>query len=600
SVIASDKTGTLTRAEMTIVQVMTASGGSHVTGVGYAPEGQVEQEGTELAAGPLRDETIVVLSGGSLAGDAELRQGAGGEWEIHGDPTEAAFLVAERKLGITERREQRFERMGEIPFTSERKMMSTIEIDHEHGDEVVVITKGAPDVLLERCNRVRVGMDLVDLDDGWRARLLADVDTLSDAALRTLAVAYRPLGAGEDPQVTQSLERDLVFVGTVGIIDPPREEAAVAIREAHRAGIRVIMITGDHPRTAARIAADLGIVEAGDAALTGSELDALDDAGFAEAVRKTSVYARVSPAHKLRIVDALQADGNIVAMTGDGVNDAPALKAADIGVAMGLTGTEVTKEAAKMILADDNFATIVQAVREGRAILDNIRKFLRYLLASNMGEVLTVFFGVVGAGVIGLKGAGDVVVLPLLATQLLWINLITDSGPALAMGVDPAADDLMARKPRHMGERVIDARMWAGVVQIGLVIAVLTLLTIDIYLPGGLVEGSNDLATARTAGFTVLVFTSLFTCFSARSDTTSAFTHLFVNPWLWGAVALSALLQVAVVNLGFLNLAFGTAPLTLEQWLLCLGMASGVLWYSELRKLVSRAWSRRDAPAGSV
>ncbi len=600
SVIASDKTGTLTRAEMTIERVMTASGETRLTGVGYVPEGRVESKGAELPAGPLRDENVVVLSGGSLAGNADLRQGAGGEWEIHGDPTEAAFLVAERKLGATERRERRFERIGEIPFTSERKMMSTVELDHEHDDEVVVITKGAPGVVLDRCTRARVGMETVALDNALRARMLADVDTLADAALRTLAVAYRALAPGEDREAKESLEHDLVFVGTVGIIDPPREEAAVAIREAHRAGIRVIMITGDHPRTAARIAADLGIVEAGAPALTGSELEALDDAAFADAVRKTSVYARVSPAHKLRIVDALQADGNVVAMTGDGVNDAPALKAADIGLAMGVTGTEVTKEAAKMILADDNFATIVEAVREGRGILDNIRKFLRYLLSSNMGEVLTVFFGVVGAGVIGLKGAGDVVVLPMLATQLLWINLITDSGPALAMGVDPAVDDLMARKPRHMGERVIDARMWAGVVQIGLVIAVLTLLTIDIYLPGGLVEGSYDLATARTAGFTVLAFTSLFTCFSARSDTTSAFTHLFVNPWLWGAVALAALLQVAVVNLSFLNLAFGTAPLTLEQWLLCLGMASGVLWYSELRKLVSRAWSRRDAPAGSV
>jgi len=596
SVIASDKTGTLTRAEMTIERVMTASGGTHVTGVGYVPQGRVEHEGAELAAGPLRDENIVVLSGGSLAGDADLRQGAGGEWEIHGDPTEAAFLVAERKLGVSERRERRFERIGEIPFTSDRKMMSTIELDHEHDDEVVVITKGAPDVLLERCTRVRVGMEIVELDDALRARLLADVDTLSDAALRTLAVAYRPLGPSEDPQVTESLERDLVFVGTVGIIDPPREEAVVAIREAHRAGIRVIMITGDHPRTAARIAADLGIVEAGATALTGLELDGLDDEAFADAVRKTSVYARVSPAHKLRIVDALQADGNVVAMTGDGVNDAPALKAADIGIAMGVTGTEVTKEAAKMILVDDNFATIVEAVREGRGIFDNIRKFLRYLLSGNMGEVLTVFLGVVGAGVIGLtgttEGGGGAVVLPLLATQILWINLVTDSWPALAMGVDPPTDDLMARKPRQLSERVIDARMWAGVIQIGLVVAVVTLLTIDIYLPGGLIEGTHDLATARTAGFTVLVLAHLFNAFNARSDTTSAFTHLFVNPWLWGAVALSVLLQVAVVNIDFLNLAFGTVPLAFDQWLVCIAMASVVLWFSELRKLVNRAWGR--------
>ena len=601
SVIASDKTGTLTRGEMTIVQVMTASGGTDVTGVGYAPEGRVEQEGAELAAGPLRDENIAVLSGGSLAGDADLRQGAGGKWEIHGDPTEAAFLVAERKLGPADKRqarEQRFKRIGTIPFTSERKMMSTIEIDHHHSDEVVVITKGAPDVLLERCTRLRVGMDLVDLDDAWRARILADVDTLSDAALRTLAVAYRPLGPGEDPQVTESLERNLIFAGTVGIIDPPRQEAAAAIREALRAGIRVIMITGDHPRTAARIATDLGIVAAGAPALTGFELDALDDAAFAEAVRNTSVYARVAPKHKLRIVDALQADGNIVAMTGDGVNDAPALKAADIGVAMGVTGTEVTKEAAKMILVDDNFATIVEAVREGRGILDNIRKFLRYLLTGNMGEVLTVFLGVVAAGVIGLTGteggAGSALVLPLLATQILWINLVTDSWPALAMGVDPPNEDVMAKAPRRSNERVIDARMWAGVIQIGAVIAVATLLTIDIYLPGGLIEGTHDLANARTAGFTVLVFAHLFNAFNARSDTVSAFTHLFVNPWLWGAITLSILLQVAVVNLGFLNLAFGTVPLSFDQWLVCIAMASVVLPFSELRKLVNRAWDRRD------
>ena len=610
SVICSDKTGTLTRSEMTIERVLTASGDSRVSGVGYAPVGRVEHDGAELAAGPLHQEAIVVLGGGSLAGNAALRQLQGGEWQIHGDPTEAAFLVAERKLGqgtVTARRERRFERVGEIPFTSERKLMTTIERDHEDGDALVAITKGAPDVLLGRCTRARLGLQIVGLDAALRARLLADVDTLTDAALRTLAVAYRPLLQGEwqEGLAAEALEHDMVFVGTVGMIDPPREEAALAIAEARRAGIRVVMITGDHPKTAARIAADLGIVEAGASALTGAEIDALDAAAFTDAVRKTSVYARVAPTHKLRIVDALQADGNVVAMTGDGVNDAPALKAADIGIAMGVTGTEVTKEAAKMILADDNFATIVQAVREGRAILDNIRKFLRYLLSSNMGEVLTVFLGVVGAGVIGLDqaglaaaasaagaagaaGAGGAVVLPLLATQLLWINLITDSAPALAMGVDPATDDLMARQPRHINERLIDARMWASVMQTGLVIAVVSLLTMDFYLPGGLVAGTGDLTTARTAGFTVLVLTSLFTCLSARSDTTSAFSHLFSNPWLWAAMALSLALQVAVVQLPFLNIAFGTAPLAFNQWLVCAAMASLVLVYSEAQKLLRR------------
>jgi magnesium-transporting ATPase (P-type) len=600
SVIASDKTGTLTRAEMTIERVVTASGSSRVTGVGYVPHGRVEHAGAALVAGPLHAEQLVLLGGGSLAGNADLRQRAGGEWEIHGDPTEAAFLVAEHKLGGSARRKQRFERVGELPFTSERKMMSTVELDHERGGAPVLIAKGAPDVLLGHCTRARVGMDVVRLDAGLRARVLADVDALSEAALRTLAVAYRPLDAGEDRHAAAALERDLIFVGTVGMLDPPREEAAVAIREARRAGIRVVMITGDHPRTAARIAADLGIVDAGagavagaaPSALTGLELDALAEAEFRAAVRHTSVFARVSPAHKLRIVAALQADGEVVAMTGDGVNDAPALKAADIGIAMGVTGTEVTKEAARMILADDNFATIVAAVREGRVIFDNIRKFLRYLLSSNMGEVLTVFLGVVGAGVIGLTGqatqAGGAVVLPLLATQILWINLVTDSWPALAMGVDPPTDDVMARAPRHPHDRVIDARMWSGVLQIGLVMAVLTLLTIDAGLPGGLIEGHGDLASARTAGFTVLVFAQLFNCLNARSETASAFAGLFANRWLWGAIGLSVALQVAVVNVGFLNLAFGTVPLALDQWLLCVSMASGVLWFGELRKLAGR------------
>lgn len=588
SVICSDKTGTLTRSEMTIVRVATLSGSTEVSGVGYAPEGEIHQAGEPLSQGPMHAEHVVVLSGGSLAGNADLSQTADGTWQIQGDPTEAAFLVAERKLGVHERRSRRFERIAEVPFTSERKMMSVIAIDHAHDDARVVIAKGAPDVLLGRCTQARVGADVVALDDDTRSRLLADVDEMSDAALRTLAVAYRPLASGEEARTGEALERDLIFVGTVGIIDPPREEAKQAIGDALRAGIRVIMITGDHPRTAARIAADLGITQPGAKAISGVEIDAMDDAAFAGAVRTTSVFARVAPAHKLRIVDALQADGQVVAMTGDGVNDAPALKSADIGVAMGGTGTEVTKEAAKMILADDNFATIVAAVREGRGIFDNIEKFLRYLLSSNMGEVLTIFLGVVGAGVIGLQDGSGTLVLPLLATQILWINLLTDSWPAMAMGVDPHTDDVMARPPRRTDERVIDARMWVGVVQMGLVMAVATLLTIDLFLPGGLIQGTYEIETARTAGFTVLVFAQLFNCFNARSALTSAFHRPFVNPWLWVAVTLSALLQVAVVHVELLNRAFGTVPLSAEQWLICMAMASMVLWFGELRKVFLR------------
>ncbi len=609
TVIATDKTGTLTRAEMTIEQIVSASGSTRVTGVGYSPEGQVELDGRKLGSGKLLSEQTALLMYGSLASNATLRQAKGdapdgkknGEWEIQGDPTEAAFLVAECKLGATELRVKRFTRIGEIPFTSQRKMMSTLQTDHEGGDAAILITKGAPDVLLAQCSHIQIGPESVTLDEAQRSRILAEVDALSDAALRTLAVAFRALTPDETPKHGETpdskLEHDLVWLGTVGMIDPPREEAAAAIQEARRAGIRVVMITGDHPRTAARIATDLGISEANQKVLSGQELDALDDAALVVAAKQTSVYARVSPAHKLRIVAALQSQGQVVAMTGDGVNDAPALKAANIGVAMGITGTEVTKEAAKMILADDNFATIVDAVREGRSLFDNIRKFLRYLLSSNMGEVLTVFLGVVGAGVIGLHatdGAGELsgaLVLPLLATQILWLNLITDSWPALAMGIDLPTDDVMKRKPRHMKERVIGLRMWAGVFEIGLVIAIIVLLTMDMYLPGGLIMpigGTGEIANARTAGFTVLVMAHLIQCFNSRSETTSAFKNLFSNPWLWGAVALSAVLQIAVVNLPFLNLAFGTVPLTLDQWLTCLGMASLVLVYSEARKLVTR------------
>jgi len=570
----------------------------------------VQQGGAALQPGAQHEENVAVLSGGSLAGNAALRKSAGGDWEIQGDPTEAAFLVAEHKLGGTARREKRFTRIGEVPFTSDRKMMSTVETDHEHGNTALVITKGAPGVLLARCTRVRVGAAVIELDGAMRQRILADVGALADAALRTLAVAYRPLEAGESPQAHAELERRLIYVGTVGIIDPPRSEVGLAIRKAQGAGIRVIMITGDHPRTALRIAADLGIVSAhsdADAdppprALTGTELDALaarGEAAFAEAVRRTEVFARVAPRHKLHIVRALQAGGDVVAMTGDGVNDAPALKAADIGIAMGITGTEVTKQAARMILADDNFGTIVDAVREGRGVLDNIRQFLRYLLSSNLGEVLTVILGVAGAGVIGLTAgdagaasaepAGSALVLPLLATQILWINLITDAGPALAMGVDPVAEDMMARAPRRRGARMIDAHMWAGIAGLGLVMALLTLLTIDLFLPGGLIEGHEDLKRARTAGFTVLVLAQLFNCFNARSETRSAWHGLFANRWLWATVLLSAALQVAVVHLGFLNEAFGTAPLSLAQWGVCIVMASGVLWFSELRKWAVRA-----------
>jgi magnesium-transporting ATPase (P-type) len=592
SVICSDKTGTLTKNEMTMEKVVTASGEAEITGSGYRPEGVLRVDGGPLDDPVLLDEVRAVLVGGSLANDAVLRE-ENGEWTIQGDPTEAAFLVAEAKVpGLHEERETRFERLGEVPFTSERKLMSTIEGDVRGDLGVAVVTKGAPGVLLARCTAERAAGEVRPLTDERRREALDAVDRLAGFALRTLAVAYRPLPDGGRATADESMERELVYLGLVGIIDPPRPEARAAIAEATAAGIRVLMITGDHPRTAVRIAGDLGIVEAGARVLTGAELEAASDEEVAARVREVSVYARVAPEHKLRIVAALQANDEIVAMTGDGVNDAPALKAADIGVAMGVTGTDVTKEAGDMILADDNFATIVAAVREGRGIFANIRKFLRFLLSSNIGEVLTMLLGVALAGPIGLEDTGEAIAVPLLATQILWINLLTDTAPALAMGVDPPPDDVMLRSPRRLGDRVIDGEMWFGIFWVGLVMAVVTLVALDLRLSGGLLGGSGDIEEARTMAFTTLVLAQLFNCFNARSDRVSVFHHPFTNRWLWGAIALSVVLQVAVVHLGFLNDAFGTAPLTLSDWLICVGLASLVLWADEAKKLVERLWLR--------
>ena len=592
SVICSDKTGTLTKNEMTIEKVVTGSGEVDITGDGYRPEGDLHVAGGRLDD-VLLDEVQAVLSGGSLASDAVLRS-EGDEWVIQGDPTEAAFLVAEAKIaGLQEAREARFERISEIPFTSERKLMSTVQTDLAGEFGVSVVTKGAPDVLLARCTAERVGGTVRPLADVRREEILAIVERLADRALRTLAVAYRPLPADVAAPLDESIEYELVYLGLVGIIDSPRPEARSAIAEAHAAGVRVRMITGDHPHTAARIAADLGIAPPNCHVVTGRELEALGVEETARAIRENSVYARVAPEHKLAIVDALHDEGRIVAMTGDGVNDAPALKAADIGVAMGIAGTDVAKEAADMILADDNFATIVSAIREGRGIFTNIRKFLRFLLSSNMGEVFTMFFGVVLAGVLGLEDTGEAIAVPLLATQILWINLLTDGAPALALGMDPPPDDVMKRPPRRLTERVIDRDMWVGIVWVGAVMAFVTLLALDLRLPGGIVGGSGTIDKARTMAFTTLVLAQLFNCFNARSNRTSAFHRLFTNRVLWGAVAVSCLLQVAVVEVPFLNSAFDTTPLGFDEWAICIGLASAVLWAEEAKKAVVRARERR-------
>lgn len=459
-----------------------------------------------------------------------------------------------------------------------------------------MVVKGAPDLLLDRCRDERKAGRVAALTAERRQWWVAAIDGLAGQAFRTLAMAYRPLTSSDSGNdFDETAEDDLVLLGVVGIIDPPRGEVVRAIELAHRAGIRVAMITGDHPSTAAQIAIELGVAEPGEQVVTGPELSASSDAELAELVANTSVYARVAPEHKLRIVQALISNGEVVAMTGDGVNDAPALKGASIGIAMGLTGTDVSKEAADMILTDDNFATIVAAVNEGRAIFHNIRSFLRYLLSSNVGEVLTVFLGVVGAGWIGLSdSAGDGLAAPLLAAQILWINLITDAAPALALGVDPPLPGLMERHPRRPGERVIDRRMQTGIGLIGLTMALATLFMLDLKLPGGLIEGGEDLTTARTGAFTVLVLAQLFNTFNARSDTESIRGRLLINRWLLAALCLSLALQVAVVYIPFLHESFGTSPLTAFDWVLAVVLASSVVWVSEIRKFFLR---RRTAVA---
>ncbi|WP_062312720.1 cation-translocating P-type ATPase [Demequina rhizosphaerae] len=565
SVICSDKTGTLTQNRMAVTRLVTADG--------TAAPGEAARVAREAVAF------------GALASDATVA----GDGGFEGDPTEVAFLEAERELEAETLRSG-FDRVDSVSFSSERRRMSVLATHDERAD--VLAVKGAPDVVLARCARVRTEDGDVALGPDRRAGLDAAIDALADDGMRTLAVAIREAPASS---AREEHEADLTLLGVVGLEDPPRDEARAAVAEAQAAGIRVVMITGDHPRTASAIAAQLGIVPPGSPALAGAALSRMDDAALAAAVRDASVFARVAPEHKLRIVDALQAHGEVVAMTGDGVNDAPALRSADIGVAMGRGGTEVAREAANMILTDDDFATIVEAVREGRGILDNITRFLRFLIASNLGEVLAVFLGVVLAGWLGLRDASGAVVAPLLATQILWINLLTDLAPALAVSAEPYADDLMERRPRRPGSPMIGRRMWTGMAFTGAVMAAVTLITFDLFLPGGLLPGSSDLDTARTAAFTVLVMANLTVAFAARSETRSTLHRLFSNPWLWGAVGLSLALQVAVVHLPVLNDAFSTAPLTLAQWGQCAALAAAVPLAIEVRKAVLRSRDRAAA-----
>jgi len=610
TVICSDKTGTLTRNEMTVRAVATAGNLIEVGGSGYIPEGEFTVDKSPLAKNsPVRSSLAEILRAAALANDAELVNREG-RWRVQGDPTEGALVVAARKFGIDESQLARFPRIAEIPFTSERKRHATIHRDRDNPTELRVFVKGAPEVLLTKSRFLFQDGKIVPLNDERRAELLRRNEDLARQALRTLAIATRTVPAatlGIDPQAAadgqsnieppESVEDELILLGFVGMIDPPRTEARDAVITARRAHIRSVMITGDHPATAEAIARELTIFEPGSRLVTGSELRTMDDAALDTIVEDVRVFARVDPEHKLRIVGALQRKGHIVAMTGDGINDAPALKSANIGVAMGITGTDVSKEAADMVLTDDNFASIVKAIEEGRGIYDNIRKYLLYLLSSNAGELLTMFAGVMFAGWLGLISAEPGLFLPLLAAQLLWINLITDGPPALALGVDPKDPDVMEREPRARGTGVLTIDDWWRLGAIGTVMMVGTVAVLDAYYPGGLftlfAKGTApnvvDEAYARTMAFTTLMMFQLFNVYNCRSSWRSAFSGIFDNKWLLFAIALSLFMHVLVIYVPFLQTAFHTVPLTAFDWAVATGVASVLLIGMELFKLTLRA-----------
>jgi Ca2+-transporting ATPase len=615
TVICTDKTGTLTRNEMTVRAIYTSGGHVAVGGSGYIPEGAFIARGAPLAAAPELDEAVrKTLRAAMLANDATLTH-SDNRWVLQGDPTEGALIVAGRKYGLTESDLARFPRVAEIPFTSERKCHTTLHIDRENAADLHVFVKGAPDVLLGKCRFVWEGGKAQPLGEDRRGEIADRNNALAAEALRTLAIATRRVPASSlgldlhalradrtrEIDLPAGIEDELVLLGLVGMIDPPRPEAKAAVAVAKQAHIRTVMITGDHPATAQAIACELAILEPGARLVTGSDLRGMDAAALDAIVDQVRVFARVDPDHKLRIVESLQRQGHVVAMTGDGINDAPALKAANIGVAMGITGTDVAKEAADMVLADDNFASIVRAVEEGRGIFDNIRKYLIYLLSSNAGELMTMFAGVMLAPLLGLASAQGGLFLPLLAAQLLWINLITDGPPALALGIEPNEPDVMARPPRKQGVGVIATTDWLRIAGVGSVMMAGTLAALDAYYPGGLFtlfardNGANafDEAHARTMAFTTLMMFQLYNVFNCRSARRSAFTGFFVNRWLVAAVALSLAAQVLVIHVPALQAAFHTVPLTAGDWLIAAAVGATLLVPVEVAKLAFRAGDRR-------
>jgi Ca2+-transporting ATPase len=578
SVVCSDKTGTLTLNEMTAIELVAQLRPHAVTGSGYGPDGTIERlPGDDRVA---LDTALIAMA---LCNDAEIRR-VGDDWQLVGDPTEGALSVLASKGGIdVADLRARHPRLAVVPFDSAAKFMATAhELSTDSGERVVrMLVKGAPDVLLARSSRV------ID-ETGSMAPMAAHLDTLlahnerlGVQGLRVLAVAHRELtveawdelmSSGTDPA---SLVHDLTLLALAGIVDPPRPEARDAIAVARNAGIDVKMITGDHAATAGAIGAQLGLHGE---AVTGADLDRMDDEELARRIDDIAVFARVAPEHKLRLIDALQRRGNVVAMTGDGVNDAPALKKADMGIAMGITGTEVSKEAATMVLTDDNFATIVAAVGRGRSIYANIVKFVRFQLSTTLGFAL-LFLLAAAFNIAGGK--------PFTAIAILWVNIIMDGPPAMALGVDRADDDVMDRSPRPRDERILTRPRWTAVTISATVMALGTLALLA-WGPGGDVKAGTA-SVAGTMAFNAFVLFQFFNILNSRHDTRTVFHRdTFGNRWLWIALGGVIALQVGVTHLGFIQRLFDTTSISATQWLLCAAIASSVLWVEEIRKFVVR------------
>lgn len=566
TVICSDKTGTLTQNKMTVTHLWAGGKTWTVTGDGYEPYGDFYYEGNKIN---IAEEKILreLLAYGVLCNNAKLNKKAAKEWRLKrkgetyaatGDPTEIALLVCAKKANITEELLSRqFKKVKEFPFDSTRKMMTVIVEDA--AGQRFAITKGAPDVLLDLSSEILYNDRPKTMTNDDKAMVERAVELLAKQALRTIAIAIRPLKKSSPINVASHVEKDFIFVGLQGMIDPPRKEVKRAIKECHEAGIKTVMITGDHKITAEAIAKQLDILPEGGKVLDGQTLSRMSDEEFKEMVDDVYVYARVTPEHKLKIVQALQAKGHVVAMTGDGVNDAPAIKAANIGIAMGMTGTDVAKEASSLILSDDNFATIKEAIKEGRNIYENIRKFIRYILASNVGEILVMLF----AMILGLP-------LPLVAIQILWINLVTDGLPAMALGLDQPDSDVMKRSPRNPNEGIFARGLAWKILSRGFMIGLVTILAFMMTLR----ENPDNLTLAQTVAFATLVMAQLIHVFDCRSEYSVFHRNPFENVYLVLAVLSSVLLMLAVIYYPPLQTVFHTTYLNAREWALILVMSS--------------------------